>query len=499
VLLLPALDPDLLTATGKLARGAIARRYGSALSALARGEVTAEPESPPEEGDLAARLARVASRVLGRPIAIHAPLAEAGVDSLTVAELLAALRHDLGREVPLSLWFSARTIADLAAHLPRFVPPTSAIEAEIAADLALGPRPAPAYAPAPLRTVLLTGATGLLGAHLVEALVAKTDLALVCLVRAEGDAEAQRRLDATLTGYAIAAPPAGRVRAIAGDLAAPRLGLAADRWADLAASADAVLHAGARVSWLSPYAALRGANVHGTAALLDLAAEVRAKPFHFVSTISTAPADGDEDSLLPLAVAKLGTPYGLSKNLAERLVRRAGLPFAVYRPGMIAGSSRTGRGNPDDFLHRYLAGCAELGLHLDLEEERLDMTPVDFVAEAISALLLAEPAGGGTHHLVNLDASPTYRALGRAMRAVGLAVEPAAYPRFREALLGAPGCRLHALAAFFPPDRFALSNGPWPHARSATRLAELGVRARPIDEAVIGRTLRALRERGFLC
>jgi thioester reductase-like protein len=490
-------EGGLLTSTGKLARGVLAARYGARLAALAAGDPPADPETSPDDGDLAARIARVAGRVLGHPLDPHDKLAEAGVDSLSAAEILAALRRDLGRDVPLSLWFEAPTAADLAARLERFAAP-AALSPEIAADLALAPRSAPPYAPRPLRAVLLTGATGLLGAHLVEALVARTELRLLCLVRAPDDDAAERRLEAALAAYAIAAPPPGRVRAVAADLAAPRLGLAAERWAELAAESDAIVHAAAEVSWLAPYPALRAANVLGTSALLDLAAEGRARPFHFVSTISTAPADGDEDTTLPLAAARAGTPYGLSKWIAEAHVRRAGLPFAVYRPGMIAGSTRTGHGNPDDFLHRYLSGAAEMGLSLDLEE-RLDMTPVDFVAQAITALLVAEPAGGGaTHHLVNVDRSPTYRELGRALRAAGVDVAPVSYAAFREALARSGTSRLGALSAFFPAEGFSLRTGPWPHARTAARLAALGVEAPVVDEALMARYVDSLRARGFV-
>ncbi len=44
----------------------------------------------------------------------HEPLADLGVDSLTVAEVLEALAHALGRELPLAWWFEAASLADLA-------------------------------------------------------------------------------------------------------------------------------------------------------------------------------------------------------------------------------------------------------------------------------------------------------------------------------------------------------------------------------------------------
>ncbi len=564
----PTVGDGLLTASGKLARGAIARRFGAALTALACGDAppddlaitsasastsaststststssaaaasasassaasastsaaasassaasaatsaaasaaTASPSATTTAAPasattaLAARLAAIVGHTLGRPIGLTEPLAAAGVDSLAAAEILAALGDDLGRDVPLALWFAAATIDELAARLTRVTPDddASSPRAQAVADLAAGPHlPAPLPAARlPLTTVLLTGATGFLGAHLVETLVAHTALRVVCLVRATDDDGATARLAAALARHGVAAPPPGRVRALAADLAAPALGLAPAARDRLAAEVDAVVHAGAVVSWLAPYAGLRAANVGGTRALLELAASGdRARPFHLVSTISTAPADGDERTILDEPTALASTPYALSKWIAEVHARRAaaaGLPLAVYRPALIAGHSRRGGGNPDDFLHRYLAAVAELGLYLDLADATLDMTPVDFVARAIAALLIAAPAGGDTYHLANVDQSFSYARLGRALVAAGVAARPAPYAEFRAALLAAPSSRLAALASFFPAAGFALGSGPWPCARTVAALAALGVARPPVDDALVARYVRA--------
>jgi fatty acid CoA ligase FadD9 len=503
-----SLEDGLLTASGKLARGAVAARYGERLAALAAGEPAPAVEPAIlDDGDLVVRVARVAARVLGREVDPRAPLGEAaGVDSLAAAEIMTALRDDLGREVPLSLWFEARSLEDLAVRLDGLAGPAPALADLAAADLAHASLPERSLEPPvlPLHTILLTGATGFLGAHLVEALLARTDLEILCLVRAGDDDGATARLHAALASYDIPAPPAGRVRAIAGDLGAPRLGLSEAAHRELEARADAVLHAGATVSWLASYPALRGPNVQGTLALLELASAGRARPFHFVSTISTAPADGDEDTVLGRGAALAGTPYGLSKWIAEEHVRRAGragragLPVAVYRPAMIAGHSLRGHGNPDDFVHRYLVGAAELGLYLDLDDARLDMTPVDFVAAAIVALVAERPLGGATHHLVNVDQSLSYAALGRALKAAGLAVAPATYEAFRAALDSARSSRLHALAAFFPERGFGLGMGPWPCGRTVAALAALGVARPAVDEVLVARYVASLRRRGLL-
>ncbi len=497
----PTVEAGLLTASGKLARGAFAKRFGDQLAALAQRDEPCAADGAPDvetgDDDLVARVTRAVSAVVGRPVDLYEPLATAGIDSLAVAEILLRLSEALGRDVPHATWFGACDLATLAGALAEDVTPTSAGLAALASEdrarvFAVDPAATPPARTAPQRLVL-TGATGFLGAHLLEALLARPALHVTCLVRARDDLAAHARVTEKLARWGIAPAPVDRLRVLAADLAAPGLGLTPARRDQLADETDAILHAGATVSWLAGYADLRAANVAGTLELLALASARRIKPLHFVSTISTAPPDGDEGSFLAFEEVVRGTPYGVSKWIAEAHVRRAAatLPVAIYRPAMIAGHSSRGHGNPDDFLHRYLAGVLELGRYLDLDDARIDFTPVDFVAAAIVALMCDQPLGGDTHHLVNVDQSPSYAGLGRALLAAGADVAPASYPQFRAALLHRRG-RLSALTSFFPETGFALAMGPWPSQRSVTRLRALGIHRPPIDDAQIARYHQAL-------
>jgi len=214
-----------------------------------------------------------------------------------------------------------------------------------------------------------------------------------------------------------------------------------------------------------------------------------------------APAEGDEQSQLSFEEARAGGGYGLTKWVAEHLVRRAGErghPIAVYRPAMIAGHSRRGPGNPDDYVNRYLRACARSGRFLDASTERLDMTPVDFVAEGIVALFCSEPEGGATHHLTNLDQSMTYAELGRAMDRAGFPCAPSDYAAFRAAAVRPLGSPLRPLTAYFPESGFGLPMGPWPSARTRAALSRLGVTCPSIDEPLMATYLQALVRRGLL-
>ena len=168
-------------------------------------------------------------------------------------------------------------------------------------------------------TVLVTGATGLLGSHLTEVLVERGER-VRALVRPGEDA---RRL----------AHPA--VEICRGDLA--------DRAALDAAlrGVDRVLHCAARTGPWGPPAAYETANVRGLAALVEGALAAGVRRVVHVSSITVHGNDvrGRADETAPLRVEP--NPYSRSKvageRLLARLIREQGAPVTIVRPGWIYG------------------------------------------------------------------------------------------------------------------------------------------------------------------
>ncbi|HVR11226.1 MAG TPA: thioester reductase domain-containing protein [Thermoanaerobaculia bacterium] len=310
--------------------------------------------------------------------------------------------------------------------------------------------------------VLLTGATGYLGAFLLAELLRQTRATVVCLVRAGSAAEGAGRLRQNLVAHEVwddAAKP--RIEVQLGDLAQPLFGLTAGEFAALGAGVDAIYHNGAWVHSAYPYSVLKAANVLGTQEALRLAFQSRIKPLHFVSTLDVFFAP--EYSRLPLIAEDDGLPYpdgpaigyAQTKWVAERLVmeaRRRGLPAAVYRFGRVSWHSRSGIWNADDALRRVVDACIELGAAPDIDVG-LVLTPVDFIAGAIAGLSRTGGAAAKAFHLINPQAISSYQLAGW-MQAAGtpIAVVPAeewleaARAKLPEALL--PNlARLRALAS----------------------------------------------------
>lgn len=334
-----------------------------------------------------------------------------GADSLTALEVAAAAA-ERGLDLdPSALTLSLsrhRTVRALCAHLQQADRmPCAALIADVAA-LALAQVRGPAPGPAPQgppSEVLLTGAAGFLGAHLLEALLRGTTARVHCLVRAPaGDEDrALSRLRKARRALGLQEDlDLSRVRALPGDAAAPRLGLMPRAWDELAATLDAIYHCAAQVNLLLPYAALRRDNVTATARVLDLAAACAPKALHHASSLSVLLCadpplrDLREDQPLPQTALRGG--YAQSKWAAERLIAGSGLPARRYRLGLLTGESRRGVAARGDLLSLFLRGTAALGCLPDDADLSLRVypTPVDFAAAALCHLSLSPPGPGAT-------------------------------------------------------------------------------------------------------
>lgn len=286
-------------------------------------------------------------------------------------------------------------------------------EAQLPRDIA--PPSGTAFAPREMQRVLLTGGTGFLGAFLLDELLRKTDAAIYCLVRASNESQARERLWANLKSYDLTPPDIHeRIVPVLGDLGEVRLGLSEGDFQRLGAELDAIYHNGAVVNLIYPYPLLRDENVRGTQEVLRLAALHHVKPTHYVSTFWVQSAsDGtrrevvtEQDALPPCEALTVG--YARSKWVCETMIAQArerGLPVSIYRPGYVTGHSRTGACKADDFIHTLFLACARVGCLPDANIS-LEVTPVDYVSQAIVHLSQQPVHLGTTYHLVNPEPLP---------------------------------------------------------------------------------------------
>lgn len=236
----------------------------------------------------------------------------------------------------------------------------------------------------------LTGATGFVGAFVLKELLER-GLKVTALVRNGG----RERIEANAKRYLEL--PDGDLTVVTGDLAElPGI------------DADAIVHVGAAVNFAHPYERLKAANVEAVQELLRTGI-----PLHHVSTygIWGMPVDGRdiiaEDDDITTA-GRLVTGYVQSKWAAEKLVLEAaqrGLPTNLYRLGRVLGDATTGAALTTHFTLRVVKGAIQLGAVPDLDLD-VEMTPVDYVAKALTQIAASKPADGSIYHLINRHHMP---------------------------------------------------------------------------------------------
>jgi thioester reductase-like protein len=258
-----------------------------------------------------------------------------------------------------------------------------------------------------MQTAFLTGATGYIGAFLLNELVERTDSTVYCLVRADSTAAAMARLRETMRTYEISEDRFGsRVVPVTGDLGQTLFGLSSAQFEELA-KVDAIYHCGALVNFSFPYAALKAPNVYGTREVLRLACKGKRKTVHYLSSKDVLAASHQQrpylEEDLPRQPNVRPDGYPLSKWLAEQLVSSAkqrGVPAVIYRLGWTLGHTGTGASPANNFLLNALGGF--LGLGILPETVRVaDPLTVDKAARAILHISLQEESAGRVYHLWN--------------------------------------------------------------------------------------------------
>ncbi|MEA4853040.1 MAG: amino acid adenylation domain-containing protein [Christensenella sp.] len=289
--------------------------------------------------------------------------------------------------------------------------------------------------------VLITGATGFLGAHLVKELVDKGHCC-VCIVRGGS----QSRLDATLGYYfgsAWVSDHTESIRAVAGDISKPGLGMEEEQREALARGVGQIVHTAADVRHHAPEEEAMCINCEGTRQITALAMQAGARLL-YVSTLSVGAeyleADPQRKVIFTEKDFDIGqnwkdNVYVKTKFLAERAVREAmaqGLHAKIFRVGRLVGRQSDGvfQQKPEaNAFYGIIRGLCGIGI---VPEEYaampVDLTPVDLCARAI--LLLAE-AEGNVFHVSN----PNTVALQKMMEDLGYPLREVQATVFERALL----------------------------------------------------------------
>src|SRR5580704_5038920 len=264
----------------------------------------------------------------------------------------------------------------------------------------------------------VTGATGFIGRHFMERLLANRQGKVYVLVREQS----QGRLEELTDGWRAAAGPgvAKRVVPVHGDLRRPLLGLDEEHVAELRGHVEHFIHLAAVYDMTAPAERNTAANVGGTTHAIELARSLEVGCLHHVSSIAVAGAyRGTYTEEMFDEGQKLPSPYHRTKFESERLVREQPfVPWRVYRPAIVVGDSRTGEMDKVDGPYYFFKAIQRLrrlvpewAPLVGVDLGRTNVVPVDWVAAAMEHLVHVPDLDGSAFHLT--DPRPQRVEIGR--------------------------------------------------------------------------------------
>lgn len=248
----------------------------------------------------------------------------------------------------------------------------------------------------------VTGATGFIGRYLVSNLLKRKGTVHV-LVRKGSE----KKLDAIAASMGW---DRKRIVAVTGDLSKARLGLTAAQVKALSGKVAHFFHLAAIYDMSADAGSQQVANIDGTRNAIELAAAIKAGCFHHTSSIAAAglyPGVFREDMFEEAEGLK--DPYLRTKHDSEGIVRKeCKVPFRIYRPSMVIGHSRTGEMDKIDgpyylfgLIKKIRSTLPQWVPTLGIEGGRLNVVPVDFVADAMDHIAHKKGLDGQCFHLVD--------------------------------------------------------------------------------------------------
>src|SRR6202047_3406302 len=287
--------------------------------------------------------------------------------------------------------------------------------------------------------IFLTGSTGYIGAHIAALLLDRQADRRNLLVRAKTEQEASERLWHALQLHLdfpqLRDGLETRISIFRGDLTNPRFGLDDSEYSRLVGTTESVIHCAASLNRKSEKSCLN-VNLRGTLEVAQLAR--RAQDAHGLrrfSQVSTVAVAGTRSHEVVTEDASIDwnrsdyDPYARTKKFCEHMVRELlpEVPRTVFRPSIVLGDSRRAETTQFDMVRAFvfLAGLRVLPFR---PADRIDIVPVDYVAESVVALHQKPDPLHEIYHLSSGTGSETFSQLTRAIAQAAGKMEPLYWP-----------------------------------------------------------------------
>lgn len=264
------------------------------------------------------------------------------------------------------------------------------------------------------KAILITGATGSIGAKLVSTILkGDSDTRVILLVRGNCEAEARTRVEGSLR---IVSPELktsqynGRIDIVTGDITRANLGVSNSTYERLLSEVTDIVHSAAATGFLTPLASAREINLGGTKNVMTFAAQAADRGrLHGVAHISTAYVNSSCKSTIYentfASRCSFLHSYDQTKWEAEHYVRKlmSSLPIAIFRPSVVVGDSHTGRTSAFNVLYTPLRFICQgqVSVLPGCPDVKLDVVSSDYVADVIHHIFVKKSGGiGNTYQIV---------------------------------------------------------------------------------------------------
>jgi thioester reductase-like protein len=287
--------------------------------------------------------------------------------------------------------------------------------------------------------IFLTGSTGYIGAHIAAILLDRHTDRLNLLVRAKTEQEANERLWHALQLHLdfpqFREALEMRINVFRGDLTDPRFGLGDAEYTRLVGTSESVIHCAASLNRKSEKSCLN-VNLRGTLEVAQLARRAQdvhgLRRFSQVSTVAVAGTRSHEvvteDSSIDWNRSDYD-PYARTKKFCEHMVRELlpEVPRMVFRPSIVLGDSRRAETTQFDMVRAFvfLAGLPLLPFR---SSDRIDIVPVDYVAESVVTLHQKPDPMHEIYHLSSGTGAETFGQLTRVIAQASGKMEPLYWP-----------------------------------------------------------------------
>lgn len=263
--------------------------------------------------------------------------------------------------------------------------------------------------------ILLTGATGFLGIHILYELLNTTNDKIYCLIRGSNP---EKRLLQLLNYYFPVLSPKrlnDRLIVINGDVSQENLGLSSSDLEELGQAVTRVIHTAAMVSHYGEYNDFYCINVKGTQEIVKFCRE-NGKKLNHISTMSVSGNYMIYDQEMRKFTEQdfyIGQDYHANvyvrtKFEAEDLILKAldqGLNATIFRVGVLTGRYSDGQFQTNigqNAFYRQLKAILMLeAVPFDFLQEHMEFTPIDYCAKAIVQLTQSDNKSMPIFHVYN--------------------------------------------------------------------------------------------------